>query len=162
MPTRFIVMRHATSGWDSTQQSDHARVLTSEGRLEAVRMSKALSDLGWAPDIALVSSSARTRETHSLLMDSSHEIRPEIYGASLETLLPIAEEIETDKTTLLLGHNPGCEMLVATLSGEFHRMPPATCALFTKDGLNWNLERVLRANELAQNSRSALPPDDQS
>ena len=149
MPTRFIVMRHASSGWVSPQHSDHDRVLTEGGRLEAPRMSNALIDIDWIPDLAIVSSSARTRETHSLLMDTPHEIRREIYGASLETLLPIAEKIETGKTTLLVGHNPGCEMLVATLSGEFHRMPPATCALFTKDGPNWNLERVLRANELA-------------
>ena len=149
MPTRFIVMRHATSGWNSPQQSDHDRILTEVGRFETPRISNALTDLDWIPDLAIVSSSTRTRETHSLLMECPFEIRREIYGASLETLLPIAEEIETDKTTLLLGHNPGCEMLVATLSGEFHRMPPATCALFTKDGGNWDLERVLRANELA-------------
>ena len=148
MPTRFIVMRHASSGRATPQQSDHDRVLTEGGRLEAPRMSNALIDIDWIPDRAIVSSSARTRETHSLLMECQVEIRREIYGASLETLLPIAEKIETDKTTLLVGHNPGCEMLVATLSGEFHRMPPATCVLFTKEGLNWNLERVLRANEL--------------
>ena len=148
MPTRLIVMRHASSGWNSPQQSDHERVLSEVGRLEAPRISKALTDLDWVPDLAIVSSSVRTCETHSLLMDTPHEIRREIYGASLEILLPIAEGIETDRTTLLLGHNPGCEMLVATLSGEFHQMPPATCALFTKDGLNWNLERILWANEL--------------
>ncbi len=147
MPTRLIVMRHASSGWDSPQQSDHERVLTEVGRLEAPRMSRALTDLDWIPNLAIVSSSARTRETHSLLMDIPYEIRREIYGASLETLLPIAEGIEMDSTTLILGHNPGCEMLVATLSGEFHRMPPVTCALFIKDGPNWNLERVLRAKE---------------
>jgi len=148
MPTRLIVMRHASSGWDSPQQSDHERVLTEGGRLEAPRISKALTDLDWIPNHAIVSSSARTRETHSLLMDIPHEIRPEVYGASLETLLRIAEGIETDNTTLILGHNPGCELLVATLSGEFHRMPPATCALFTTSDSNWNLENVLRANEL--------------
>ena len=148
MPTRFIVMRHASSGWDSPQQSDHDRILTPGGRLEAPRMSKALTEIDWIPDLAIVSSSARTRETHSLLRVSPSEFRREIYGASLETLLPIAEGIESEKTTLLLGHNPGCEMLVATLSGEFHRMPPATCALFTKDGMHWNLERVLSAAEL--------------
>ena len=148
MPTRLIVMRHASSGWNSPQQSDHERVLSEVGRLEAPRISKALTDLDWVPDLAIVSSSVRTCETHSLLMDTPHETRREIYGASLEILLPIAEGIETDRTTLLLGHNPGCEMLVATLSGEFHQMPPATCALFTKDGLNWNLEGILRANEL--------------
>ncbi|MCH2637949.1 MAG: histidine phosphatase family protein, partial [Candidatus Thalassarchaeum sp.] len=95
-------MRHATSGWDSTQQSDHARVLTSEGRLEAVRMSKELSDLGWTPDIALVSSSARTRETHSLLNEIPHEIHDEIYNASLEMLLALTGRIEPNQTTLIL------------------------------------------------------------
>ena len=148
MSTRLIVMRHASSGRTLPHQSDHERILTEEGRLEAPRMSSALIDLDWIPNLAIVSSSARTRETHSLLMETPHEIHREIYGASLGTLLPIAEGIETDSTTLLLGHNPGCEMLVATLSGEFHRMPPATCALLTKDGVTWNLERVLRANEL--------------
>ena len=148
MPTRLIVMRHASSGWNSPQQSDHERVLTEGGRLEAPRISQALTDLDWIPNLAIVSSSARTRETHSLLMNIPHEIRSEVYGASLETLLTIVDGIEVDNTTLVLGHNPGCEMLVATLSGEYHRMPPATCAMFSKDGPNWNLEKVLRANEL--------------
>ncbi len=148
MPTRLIVMRHASSGWNSPQQSDHERVLTEGGRLEAPRISQALTDLDWIPNLAIVSSSARTRETHSLLMEIPHEIRSEVYGASLETLLTIVDGIEVDNTTLVLGHNPGCEMLVATLSGEYHRMPPATCAMFSKDGPNWNLEKVLRANEL--------------
>ena len=81
-------------------------------------------------------------------METQHEIRSEVYGASLETLLTIVDGIEMDNTTLILGHNPGCEMLVATLSGEYHRMPPATCALFIKEGPNWNLEKMLLANEL--------------
>tara|TARA_Y100000588_G_C14127008_1_gene869874 strand:- start:334 stop:783 length:450 start_codon:yes stop_codon:yes gene_type:complete len=148
MPTRLIVMRHASSGWNSPQQSDHERVLTEGGRLEAPRISQALTDLDWIPNLAIVSSSARTRETHSLLMETQHEIRSEVYGASLETLLTIVDGIEMDNTTLILGHNPGCEMLVATLSGEYHRMPPATCALFIKEGPNWNLEKMLLANEL--------------
>ena len=148
MPTRLIVMRHASSGWNTPQQSDHERVLTEGGRLEAPRISQALTDLDWIPNLAIVSSSARTRETYSLLMETQHEIRSEVYGASLETLLTIVDGIEMDNTTLILGHNPGCEMLVATLSGEYHRMPPATCALFIKEGPNWNLEKMLLANNL--------------
>ena len=148
MSTRLIVMRHATSGWKSPQQPDHDRVLTEVGRLETPRMSQALSDLGWVPDIAFISSSTRTRETHSLLMDIPYEIRSEIYCATLDTLIPITEEILENQTTLILGHNPGCELLVATLSGEFNRMPPATCVLFTKEGKGWNLENVLRSGEL--------------
>ena len=148
MPTRMIVMRHATSGWESPQQSDHERVLTEEGRLETPRMAQALSELGWIPHSAFVSSSTRTRETHSHLMDIPSEIRPEIYRASLETLMELARQVQPNQTTLILGHNPGCELLVATLSGQFHQMPPATCALFRKEDGNWNLERVLRTSEL--------------
>ncbi len=149
MPTRMIVMRHATSGWESPQQSDHERTLTEEGRLETPRISQALSKLGWVPDTAFVSSSARTRETHSHLMDIPSEIKPEIYRASLDILIELTGQIPTDQTTLILGHNPGCELLVATLSGQFHQMPPATCALFSKENGNWNLEKVLRTSELA-------------
>ena len=148
MPTRLIIMRHATTGWASRGQTDHDRVLTEQGQEETPRMAKALSDRGWVPNVALVSSSTRTRETYSLLMSIPHEIREDIYRASLDTLLPIVEGIEEGKTTLILGHNPGCEMLIATLSGEFHRVPPATCALFTKTGDHWNLENVLRTTEL--------------
>ena len=148
MPTRLIVMRHATSGWESPQQADHDRVLTEEGREETPRMAQALVQLGWIPDNSFVSSSARTRETHSLLMEMQSEIRPEIYHADIETLLQIIGKIPADQTTLVLGHNPGCELLVANLSGEFHSMPPATCALFLQDEGGWKLETVLRTSEL--------------
>ena len=148
MPTRLIVMRHATSGWESPQQADHDRVLTEEGREETLRISQALIDLGWIPDHSFVSSSVRTRETHSLLMEMSSEIRPEIYDADLETLLRVIKKISTKQTTLVLGHNPGCELLVVDLSDEFHSMPPATCALFLQEKDGWKLETVLRASEL--------------
>ena len=148
MPTRLIVMRHATSGWESPQQADHDRVLTEEGREETPRMAQALVQLGWIPDNSFVSSSARTRETHSLLMEMSSEIRPEIYRADIQTLLQIIGKIPTNQTTLVLGHKPGCELLVANLSGEFHSMPPATCALFLQDEGGWKLETVLRTSEL--------------
>ena len=148
MPTRLIVMRHATSGWESSQQADHDRVLTDEGREETPRISQALIEMGWIPDHSFVSSSARTRETHSLLMKMSSEILPEIYRADLETLLQVIRKISINQTTLILGHNPGCELLVANLSGEFHSIPPATCALFLQEEGGWKLETVLRAIEL--------------
>ena len=148
MPTRLIVMRHADSSWPPSVALDHDRPLSEQGRLEAPRMFQALLQRHWQPDLALISSSVRTQETFSFLMEVESEIRTEIYHADLETLLPIATGINEDKTTLILGHNPGCEMLVATLCGEFHPMPPATCAMFTKTGPSWTLESVLRPNEI--------------
>ena len=148
MPTRLIVMRHADSSWPPGIDLDHDRPLSAQGRLEAPVMSQALIQRDWIPDIALISSSERTQETFSLMMEVKSEIRPEIYLADLERLLPIATGIEEEKTTLILGHTPGCEMLVITLCGEYHSSPPATCALFTKSGPNWNLDSVLRFDEI--------------
>ena len=147
MLTRLIVMRHADSSWDSEIELDHERPLNNQGRKEAQWMSNALIEHDWKPDCALISSSVRTQETFSLMMDIPSENRPEIYHADLETLLPIATGIEKGKTTLILGHNPGCEMLVATLCGEYHPIPPATCVLFTKSGPNWTLDSILRTKE---------------
>jgi phosphohistidine phosphatase len=144
MTTRLIIMRHATTGWAIFGQSDHDRELTPHGREETPKMAQALLNLGWKPDIALVSSSTRTRETFSLLMPASHEIRDDIYRASLDTLLSVVDEIEEGTTTLILGHNPGCELLISALCGVYHEVPPATCALFSNQGDNWVLEKVLR------------------
>ena len=148
MTTRLMIMRHATTGWATFGQSDHERELTTHGQEETPKMAKALMELGWIPDIALVSSSTRTRETFSLLMQVPHEIRDEIYRASLDTLLSLVDEIEEDKTTLIVGHNPGCELLISALCGVFHEVPPATCALFSNQEGIWILEKVLRTTGL--------------
>ena len=151
MSTRLIVMRHANSRPDSDSGLDHDRPLNEQGLAEAPQMSQALIERDWRPDTALISSSKRTQETFALMMDVPCEIRPEIYLAGLDTLLPIATGIEEGKTTLMLGHNPGCEMLVVTLCGEYHPIPTATCALFTKNGPHWVLETILRPSELDPN-----------
>ena len=150
MSTRLIIMRHANTHPESDSGLDHDRRLNEQGLAEAPQISQALINRDWVPDTALISSSKRTQETFALMMPVRFEIRPEIYLAGLDTLLPIATEIEEGKTTLMLGHNPGCEMLVATLCGEYHPISTATCALFTKDGPRWILESVLRPEGLDQ------------
>ena len=115
MVTRLIVMRHATAGRTLIGESDHQRTLTEYGRKETILMSNELFRLGWVPDMAFVSSSARTSETYSLLMSTPLEVRDEMYLAEVETLFSIIEDIDVDKTTLLLGHNPSCELLIANL-----------------------------------------------
>jgi len=148
MATRLIVMRHATAGRTLIGESDHQRKLTEYGRKETILMSNELSRLEWVPDMAFVSSSARTRETHSLLTSTPIEVREEMYLAEVETLFSIVEDIDVDKTTLLLGHNPSCELLIANLCNHFHEMPPASCALFREEGTSWILEKILRTAEL--------------
>jgi|TARA_B110000263_G_scaffold2814_1_gene2387 phosphohistidine phosphatase SixA len=76
------------------------------------------------------------------------EIRPEIYHAGISTLLTQLEEMLGEGTTMILGHNPGSEVLINHLTGEWHTMPPATAALLAKSGEDWLIEDIIRPREL--------------
>jgi phosphohistidine phosphatase len=132
---RLIVMRHAKSSHDDDARTDHARPLAKRGRRDAPRVAAQLAAMDWAPDFIISSDSRRTRETLEGLLeglgaDVPHVYCAELYGGgyrelvSVGALLPAAAE-----TVLALGHNPGWEELVRTLSGEAVVLKTATCAL---------------------------------
>jgi len=76
------------------------------------------------------------------------EIRPEIYHAGISTLLTQLEGMLGEGTTMILGHNPGSEVLINHLTGEWHTMPPAAAALLTESGGDWLIEDIIRPKEL--------------
>ena len=61
------------------------------------------------------------------------------------------------ETLLVLGHNPGWEEALFTLSGERRSMTPANAALMTGDGEDWAtalrgrwaLSQLIRPEDLA-------------
>ena len=150
--TRLIIMRHAKSSWTDSNLNDHDRPLNPRGRKDAPRIYQALLEMEWLPDTVFLSSSKRTCETLSLMnMDEDKvkiEIKPSIYHASLEELIIHLENIENNRTTMFLGHNPGSEILINHLIGEWHRMPTASAALLVKENESWKLENILRPKEL--------------
>jgi len=152
LPTRLIIMRHAKSSWVDLNLNDHDRPLNPRGRKDAPRIYQALMEMDWLPDTVFLSSSKRTSETLSLMnMDRNEvniEIKPSIYHASLEELIIQLENIGNNETTMILGHNPGSELLINYLIGEWHRMPTASAALLVKESKSWKLENILRPKEL--------------
>ena len=76
------------------------------------------------------------------------DIRPEIYHAGISTLLIQLEDMLGEGTTMILGHNPGSEVLINHLTGEWYAMPPAAAALFTESGGDWSIEDIIRTREL--------------
>jgi len=149
---RIIIMRHAKSSWDFPNLSDHDRPLNKRGLRDAPRIADELVKREWNPDLILVSSSVRTKQT---LESMSHQfgdvtsiIKPEIYHASLQDLLIVLEEIIEEGTTMILGHNPGSEMLVKHLSDQWQIMPTASAALLSKSGKNWKLHEIIRPKEI--------------
>ena len=145
-------MRHAKSSWKETGMDDHDRPLNKRGLRDAPRIADAIHDRGWSPDLILVSSSKRTLQT---LSGMSHrfdripsQIRSEIYHATVHDLLLEIEDTIEESTTMILGHNPGSEMLINNLTGDFIRMPTASAALLIESNGSWEVEGVIRPEEI--------------
>ena len=149
---RLIVMRHAKSSWKETGINDHDRPLNKRGLRDAPRIADAIHDRGWTPDLILVSSSKRTLQTLSQMSNRfegvQSEIRTEIYHATVNDLLLVLEDMAQEGTTMVLGHNPGSEILVNHLSGEWHVMPTAAAVLLVESTGKWEIQEVIRPKEI--------------
>ncbi|GAA3069807.1 phosphohistidine phosphatase [Streptomyces olivoverticillatus] len=122
-PTRRIVLlRHAKADWPDVD--DHERPLADRGRQDAPAAGRWLAGSGIVPELALCSTSLRTRETWKLAV---HELpqRPRtvyeerLYEASLGELIALLNEVSDDvRDVLLVGHNPGMHGLADALAGS--------------------------------------------
>lgn len=119
---QLLLLRHAKSSWDDPRHSDHARPLNARGRRAAAGMAAAMRDLGFAPEVILVSSARRTLQTLEALspLDGSPLVEPmdDLYLAPWPRLLDTLREVrETVRSALLIGHNPGLHELAMALAG---------------------------------------------
>jgi len=124
---RLLLLRHAKAETAKPGRRDHDRILAERGRSDAERLGVYLSRHALVPEQALVSDSARTRETWTLLAraleprfdDADAErvrVDSRIYEAAPETILQAIRETGPQVGTLLVvGHNPGLQQLAAVL-----------------------------------------------
>ena len=110
--------------------ADHARPLNPRGRFAAVAMRRAMQELGLAPDLVLVSSARRTRQTLEALepWDDTPlvEAMDALYLADPPKLLAALHAVpETVRSVLLIGHNPGMHELAVLLAGSGGAGPAA-------------------------------------
>ncbi|MHC4939310.1 MAG: SixA phosphatase family protein [Planctomycetota bacterium] len=134
MSRELLVLRHAKSAWDTDAPSDFDRPLAKRGRKAAPRMGRWIRDRGLQPDLVVASTALRVRQTvHRLLPEL--EAEPEcfwadgIYCASLGALMSVLAACpDRPPRVLLVGHNPGLEMLVEHLTGAAEPFPTAALA----------------------------------
>jgi len=119
---QLLLLRHAKSSWADPGQSDHARPLDARGRHAAAAIRAAMRDLGLMPDVVLVSSARRTRQTLEALApwDETPIIEP-LNGLSLASASQILHLIRgispTVRSLMVIGHNPGLHDLAMALVG---------------------------------------------
>lgn len=139
----LLLMRHAKSGYPPGA-SDHARPLAARGRRDAARMGRLLSAAGLAPDAALCSTAARTRETLERAARAGHWHAPvrlsdALYEATPHAVLAeIRAEADTVNTLVVVGHEPTTSALASLLVGGGRLVVrTATVVRVTLDASRW-------------------------
>lgn len=120
---RLMLLRHAKAVPQGVL-ADEDRPLSERGRADSVKVAKFAASRQLVPDLALVSSAIRTRETWDLFaprlpVQPASRIEPRLYAAPAERILYLVRETPADvRSLLLVGHNPGLEDLARTLTGS--------------------------------------------
>lgn len=120
---RLFLLRHAKSAWDDPALSDFERPLAPCGKKAALLMGREMTRRGWLPDLAVVSSAVRTRETWELAgaqlaAPCRTHFTEAIYEAAPWRILAEINNVPDDVGSLLVvGHNPGLELLARMLAG---------------------------------------------
>ena len=140
------IMRHAKSSWAVGGMPDFERPLNKRGKRVVPEMARFLADRQCTPDFIISSPAARAAATANILSQSmggaySIPIRfePLFYHApAREYLNAIAGFDQPEVSRLMLvGHNPGLEDLVESLSGRWEILPTATVVQFQFDAASW-------------------------
>ena len=111
---RHMLLRHAKSDWPEGVD-DHDRPLAPRGRKAAPLMGRYMAANALRPDLALVSTARRARETWDLAGSAFtpqvlERRERQLYEAGAETIVRVVREISDDVGLLLMvGHNPGFE-----------------------------------------------------
>lgn len=99
---------------------DHARGLSARGKEEAATLARWLAAQGIYPDLVLCSTAVRTRETLAALGSQWPTILSDkLYLASSDEILRQIQQVEDGvRTLVVVGHNPGIQMLLGELAGD--------------------------------------------
>ena len=135
----LILLRHGKSDW-SGGEPDDLRPLARRGRRQVPEVGRWLAESIGDIDLAVVSPAVRARETWrlaaaELAVPPPVRVEDRVYAGSAGSLLAVVRELpDAVATVVLVGHNPGVEDLLATLTGDWLPMPTSAVAVIDLPG----------------------------
>lgn len=132
----LLLLRHAKTEFSSQSGRDFDRELRRRGHNDSALAAQWIREQGCIPD-AVVSSPARRAQQTAELVCRHLELdyaqvywEPGIYEASPGELIRIAENYVRYARVMMVGHNPGFEMLARILAtdAQFRNVPTAGVA----------------------------------
>lgn len=137
-------MRHAKSSWKDSNIPDHDRPLKKKGEKDAKAMGKMLKGKKLSPDVILCSSAERAKQTAALFKDAISfdgkiEFDDKLYMAEVSDLITaIKKAPKKAKSVMVIGHNPGLEALLQTLTGKVETLPTSSIAYISVPVDEWS------------------------
>lgn len=123
---RLVLLRHAKAE-PATSSDDALRPLALRGRTQAAGLSAALVALAAVPDVVLVSSALRTRQTWDLAKSGLNGRRDgaprvvvtdSLYNARVGDVMDLVAELDDSaRTVLVIGHEPTMAATASFLAG---------------------------------------------
>jgi len=153
---RLMLLRHSKTETDAPSGQDHDRRLDERGRSDAGEIGHWMARNPPFPDLVLVSTAVRARQTWDLVWDEMKDRMPspevdtldELYGAEPAQLLRIVRRASAPdpKRLMLVGHNPGMHELALMLTGSGEKaarkalednLPTSGLAILDFDTKDW-------------------------
>ncbi|MCA9078140.1 MAG: histidine phosphatase family protein [Planctomycetaceae bacterium] len=160
----LLLMRHAKSSWDDPSVQDFDRPLNPRGNRDAPRMGQFLLQQDMSPDRVVTSTAVRAQATARFVaaecqLEHHITVVSDLYHAGVDDWQETVQSLSPEwNCVLCIGHNPGLEEFIGTLSSQYVRMPTAAIAHLTSrvddwgdfaDGTGVELQQVWRPKELA-------------
>jgi phosphohistidine phosphatase len=140
----LYLLRHAKASSVEAGGRDFDRTLDMQGRQAATKVGSVLASEKVVNLFFLSSPAVRARETTEIIVESlavEADVRFDslIYEADLRSLLSSLSKIKDDtEVVVLVGHNPGLEILLRFLTGETRAMPTAGVAKLVLRSKSWS------------------------
>lgn len=140
----LYVLRHGQAAPETDAITDFQRELTKHGRAEVRRAAEHLLERGDLPTLILSSSAARARQTAELCVGTWPRgielIKLEdLYLAGPASYLAALQARGQDHAkAMVVGHNPGLEALVYTLTERSEHLPTAGLVEIELRVLGWS------------------------
>jgi phosphohistidine phosphatase len=140
----LLLMRHAKSSWKHPDLPDNEPPLNKRGKKDAPAMGLWMREKKWVPQHILSSSAVRARETaECIALGSGYQeaidYLDRLYMAEADEYLAALREVPDQfERVLVVGHNPGMETLLQTLSGKIEALPTASLAVLSLPIDHWS------------------------
>ena len=123
MSKKLIFYRHGKSDWNADYSNDHERPLAERGIKSASIMGKLLAMSGQLPDLVIVSSALRARQTLEISMREGNwtsDVMEDdtLYYGGPEAILGVIQSLpKNSDRVMLIGHEPKWSEMTSSLIG---------------------------------------------